>query len=496
MTSLLTSSFSSFDKRILTALAELGYEKTTPIQEQSIPILLAGEDLLAQAQTGTGKTAAFALPILSRLNLALQAPQALVLAPTRELAIQVSEAFRSYAKYIPGFSVAPIYGGQDFTKQLRLIKRGIQVLVCTPGRLMDHLRRGNIKLHGIQTVVIDEADEMLKMGFVDDVEWILSQLTLPHQTALFSATIPSSIQKMAQKYLKNAKKIHIKQKTNTADTIDQFYMIVDRDQKLDLLTRILEIETSEGVLVFSRTKQETANLSDKLQARGYTASALHGDMNQSVREKTIERFKRGALDILVATDVAARGLDVERIQYVINYDIPYDVDSYIHRIGRTGRAGRAGRAILFVTPREQRLFRDIENHIKTTIKRMSPPSLADIREKKCLELNEKILGILRENQAALPNFLDKVKQFCRDNDVSPSEMAAAFMLLHQKDWNKSPTAETMAFSDFEKPNHQRRDFRKKESKRFSKNRFHAKKKNGKQKPLGDEKKQKDRRHQR
>ncbi len=444
------SSFSRFnlDKKILTALSELGYETATPIQEQGIPVLLNGDDLLAQAQTGTGKTATFALPILSLLNHELKAPQALVLAPTRELAIQVAEAFQSYAKHLKGFSVAPIYGGQDFNTQLRLLKRGSQILVGTPGRLMDHLRRGTLPVDQIKTVVIDEADEMLKMGFVDDVEWILSQLKQPHQTALFSATMPSSIQKISQKYLKDAVKIQIKQQMNAVETIDQSYVNVSRNQKLDMLTRILEAQDSQGVIVFARTKNDTAELAEKLQARGYGAAALNGDMSQSAREKTIDRLKKGQLDILVATDVAARGIDVERVTHVINYDIPYDVDSYIHRIGRTGRAGREGSAILFVTPREQRLFRDIENHIKKTIKRMDPPSVKEIREKRMTQLKEKILSIVQDDKKELATLVDEIKKITADHDVSAQEIAAALVLMNQQDLSSVEFVSEIASSDY------------------------------------------------
>jgi ATP-dependent RNA helicase DeaD len=444
------SSFSRFnlDKKIITALSELGYETATPIQEQGIPVLLNGDDLLAQAQTGTGKTATFALPILSLLNHELKAPQALVLAPTRELAIQVAEAFQSYAKHLKGFSVAPIYGGQDFNTQLRLLKRGSQILVGTPGRLMDHLRRGTLPVDHIKTVVIDEADEMLKMGFVDDVEWILGQLKQPHQTALFSATMPSSIQKMSEKYLKKAVKIQIKQQTNAVETIDQSYVTVSRNQKLDMLTRILEAQDSQGVIVFARTKNDTAELAEKLQARGYGAAALNGDMSQSAREKTIDRLKKGQLDILVATDVAARGLDVERVTHVINYDIPYDVDSYIHRIGRTGRAGREGSAILFVTPREQRLFRDIENHIKKTIKRMDPPSVKEIHEKRMAQLKEKILSVVRDSKKELMTLVDEITQISSENDISAHEIAAALVMMNQQELSSVEFVPEVSSSDY------------------------------------------------
>lgn len=423
--------FSQFalNKNILSAVADLGYESATPIQEQGIPVLLSGKDLLAQAQTGTGKTATFALPILSGLDLSIRAPQALIIAPTRELAIQVAEAFQSYAKYLKGFSVAPIYGGQNFGTQLRLIKRGSHVIVGTPGRLMDHLRRRSLPVDSIKTVVIDEADEMLKMGFVDDVEWILSQLTEPHQTALFSATVPASIQKISHRYLKDAVKIQIKSHTNTVDAIAQSYIsVVNRNQKLEVLTRLLEAEENQGVIIFTRTKTESAELAEKLSARGYRAAALNGDMSQGSREKTITRLKNSTLDIVVATDVAARGIDVERITHVINYDIPHDVDSYIHRIGRTGRAGREGCAILFVTPREQRLLRDIERHIKKSITRMEPPSLKEVQEKQVSQLGEKIVKVVREQKSQLKQY-DELIDNLSNAHLSLKDIAAALMYL-------------------------------------------------------------------
>lgn len=422
----------SLEKHILSALTDLGYEKPTPVQEQAIPILLEGKDLLAQAQTGTGKTAAFALPILSQIDLNVKMPQALVLAPTRELAIQVAEAFQSYAKHIKGFLVTPVYGGQDYNIQLRLLKRGPHVIVGTPGRLMDHLRRGTLPFDAIKAVVLDEADEMLRMGFVDDVEWILGQIKHAHQTALFSATLPTSIQKIAQKYLKNPEKIQIVAHKNDVETIEQCYVIVARNQKLDMLTRFLEAEEIQAMIVFARTKNESAELSEKLQARGYKAAALNGDMSQGMREKTIDRLRNASLDILVATDVAARGIDVERVTHVVNYDIPYDVDSYVHRIGRTGRAGREGKAILFVTPRETRMLDDIENHVKKPIKRILPPSLKDLRDKRANQLSEKILKAIDGNKTALQPFIDIVKALTEQHSLSAHDVGAALMYLDQE----------------------------------------------------------------
>jgi ATP-dependent RNA helicase DeaD len=328
----------ALDARLLKAIDTLGYEKPSPIQAACIPPMLAGKDLLGQAQTGTGKTAAFALPSLSMIDLSLKAPQLLVLTPTRELAIQVAEAFQAYAKFLPGFHVLPIYGGQSFDTQFRGLKRGAQVIVGTPGRVMDHMRRKSLTLESLRCLVLDEADEMLRMGFIDDVEWVLEQTPDNHQTALFSATMPKQIRSVAERYLNDPEVVKIESKTTTATTIRQRYWNVSGMHKLDALTRILEMEEFEAVLIFVRTKTSTVELSEKLQARGYAAEALHGDMSQQMRERVVERLKAGKLDIVIGTDVVARGLDVERISHVVNYDIPYDTESYVHRIGRTGRA--------------------------------------------------------------------------------------------------------------------------------------------------------------
>jgi len=467
------------EKLILSALSDLGYERATPIQEQGIPVLQDGKDLLAQAQTGTGKTATFALPILSKLDQTLRSPQALILVPTRELAIQVAEAFKSYGKYMTGFSVTPIYGGQDFGAQLRSLKRGSQVIVGTPGRLMDHMRRKTVPLTTLKMVVLDEADEMLKMGFIDDVEWILGQLTSPHQTALFSATLSPAIQKIAQRYLKDAKKIQIKSQTNTVEATEQCYISVsNRNQKLDVLTRLLEVEENKAVIIFTRTKTESTELAEKLQARGHSAAALNGDMSQNAREKTINRLRKGELDILIATDVAARGIDIDHVTHVINYDIPYDVDAYVHRIGRTGRAGRTGKAILFVTPREMRLFNDIERHINKKIKRIEPPSLKDIHEKRASQLTEKIVTTLRSKEKELAPYVELVMELTNKQSLSAKDVAAALMYLSEE-----KTAEidfpTPDFSS-EKPHRENRDRNHRRPDRFSKD--HSRKKS--RRPFG------------
>ncbi|MFT6039798.1 MAG: ATP-dependent RNA helicase DeaD, partial [Candidatus Azotimanducaceae bacterium] len=327
---------------LLKALDEVGYETPSPIQAQTIPLLMDGIDVLGNAPTGTGKTAAFGLPLLARVNVAENHVQLMVLAPTRELAIQVAEALQTYASHMTGFHVLPIYGGQDYSGQIRQLKRGVHVIVGTPGRVMDHIRKGTLNLDKLQALVLDEADEMLRMGFLDDVEWILERMPKERQMALFSATMPKEIKRISQKYLRNPQIVEIKTLTATAETINQRYWLVSNAHKLDALTRILEVETFDAMLIFVRTKTATTELAQKLEARGYSAAAINGDMVQKQREEMIRRLKMNKLDILVATDVAARGLDVERISHVINFDIPYDTEAYIHRIGRTGRAGRTG----------------------------------------------------------------------------------------------------------------------------------------------------------
>ncbi|MDE2148996.1 MAG: DEAD/DEAH box helicase [Gammaproteobacteria bacterium] len=369
---------------LLQALESIGYESPSPIQARTIPPLLDGRDLIGQAQTGTGKTAAFALPILSRLELAKKTPQALVLAPTRELAIQVAEAFQKYAGRLPGFHVLPIYGGQSYAPQLKGLKRGAQVVVGTPGRVVDHIKRGTLKLDAVKHLVLDEADEMLRMGFIDDVEWVLQRTPQERQIALFSATMPPAIRRVAQTYLRDPVEVTIKSRTTTGANIRQRYWLVSGLQKLDALTRFLETEDFDGMLVFVRTKAATQELADRLEARGFAAAALNGDMEQKIRERTVARLKHGQIDILVATDVAARGLDVERISHVVNYDIPTDTESYVHRIGRTGRAGRSGEAILFVSPRERHLLKAIERATRQPIEALSAPS-ADAINRRRLE---------------------------------------------------------------------------------------------------------------
>ena len=414
---------------LLKGLADVGYESPSPIQARTIPLLMAGRDLIGQAQTGTGKTAAFALPLLSKLDLKVTAPQVLVLTPTRELAIQVAEAFQKYASHMKGFHVLPIYGGQDYYSQLQQLRRGPHVVVGTPGRMMDHMRKGTLQLASLQCLVLDEADEMLRMGFIEDVEWILEQTPPTHQTALFSATMPPAIRRIAHKYLEDPETVSIEVRTTTAETIRQRYWLVSGTHKLDALTRILEAESFDAMLVFVRTKTATVELTERLEARGYSAAALSGDVVQKTREKTVQRLKDGGLDILVATDVAARGLDVERISHVVNYDIPYDTEAYVHRIGRTGRAGRAGDAILFVAPREQRMLRAIEQATRQPITQMTLPSTEIINDKRIAKFHQKITDTLAAGELKL--YQELIERFQQAHNVPALEIAAALAKLAQ-----------------------------------------------------------------
>ena len=408
---------------LIRVLDEIGYETPTPIQSQAIPPLMSGRDILGHAPTGTGKTAAFALPLLSGINVQNKEVQVLTLTPTRELAIQVAEAFQHYASHIKGFHVLPVYGGQEYSGQIRQLKRGVQVVVGTPGRLMDHMRKGTLKLGGLQAVVLDEADEMLRMGFIDEVEWILEQTPDKRQMALFSATMPRQVERIARRYLNDPAEISIKARTATAETIRQRYWQVSGFHKLDALTRILEVESFDAILMFVRTKTATTELAEKLEARGYAAAAMNGDMAQKHREQTVERLKKGSLDILVATDVAARGLDVDRISHVINYDVPYDTEAYIHRIGRTGRAGRSGDAILFVAPRERRMLSVIEKATGQKIEQMVLPSTEAVNNKRIADFKQKITDTLSLGELGFMQGL--VEQYRQEHDVPAVEIAAA-----------------------------------------------------------------------
>jgi ATP-dependent RNA helicase DeaD len=414
-------------KPLLMALDEVGYETPSPIQAQTIPYLIQGQDLLGHAPTGTGKTAAFALPLLSRLDTEQQQVQVMVLTPTRELAIQVAEAFQRYAAHIKGFHVLPVYGGQDYSSQIRQLKRGVHVVVGTPGRVMDHMRKGTLKLDGLQALVLDEADEMLRMGFIDDVEWILEQTPEQRQIALFSATMPKEIQRIARRHLKQPQEIAIKTRTATADTIRQRYWQVSGLHKLDALTRILEVEPFDALIMFVRTKTATAELAERLEARGYAAAALNGDMAQKQREQMVERLKSGSLDILVATDVAARGLDVERISHVVNFDIPYDAEAYIHRIGRTGRAGRRGEAILFVAPRERRMLNTIEKATRQKIEPLELPTTEMVNNKRIADFKQSISDTIAAGELDFMQGL--LEQYQQEHDIPALEIAAALAKL-------------------------------------------------------------------
>ncbi|MBV1884451.1 MAG: DEAD/DEAH box helicase [Pseudomonadales bacterium] len=416
---------------LMKAVAEVGYETPSSIQAKSIPFLLEGNDLLGQAQTGTGKTAAFALPLLARLDLKQKNPQILVLAPTRELAIQVAEAFQTYSRFLKGFHVLPIYGGQDYSIQLRQLRRGVHVVVGTPGRVMDHIRKGTLILKDIKALVLDEADEMLRMGFIDDVEWILEQTPDDRQMALFSATMPKEIHRVATRYLKNPKEIKIASTTTTATTIRQRYWQVSGLHKLDALTRVLEAEVFDAMIIFVRTKTVTVELAEKLAARGHSCAPLNGDIAQNRREKTVERLKKGSLDIIIATDVAARGLDVMRITHVVNYDIPYDTEAYVHRIGRTGRAGNKGDAILFVAPREKRLLRSIEKATGQIIEHMKMPTVADINEQRVEKFKQKITDTL--DSVSLDFFQRMMVEYQGENGIDPVRLAAALAHMAQGD---------------------------------------------------------------
>lgn len=416
---------------VLKALNDVGYEMPTPIQARTIPYLIAGHDVLGQAQTGTGKTAAFALPLLSRLDIKNKNTQCLILTPTRELAIQVAEAFQRYAVHLRGFHIVPIYGGQDYSIQFRHLKRGAHVVVGTPGRVMDHMRRGTLKLETLSALVLDEADEMLRMGFIDDVEWILDQTPPKRQVALFSATMPKTIQRIAGRYMQNPKEVLIETPQATVSTVRQRAWLVSGVQKLDALTRILEVEAFEGMIIFVRTKIATVELSEKLQARGYSSLPLNGDLSQTQRERTVEKLKRAEIDILVATDVAARGLDIDRISHVVNYDVPHDAEAYVHRIGRTARAGREGDAILFVTLREKRMLYSIEKMTRQKIEMMELPSTQVINDKRIDQFKQRITDALTAND--LTFFYQLIEQYQQEHEIPTLNIAAALAKLAQGD---------------------------------------------------------------
>ena len=420
------------DDRVLRALTDVGYETPSAIQAATIPTLLSGRDVVGLAQTGTGKTAAFALPILSRIEPGQGVPQALVLAPTRELALQVCEAFESYATHLPEVKLLPVYGGQAYGQQLSALRRGVDIVVGTPGRIMDHMNRGALDLTEIKYLVLDEADEMLKMGFAEDVETILADTPEDKQVALFSATMPAQIRRISQQYLNDPEEVKIAGKTQTSANITQRYIVVSYQQKLDALTRVLEVEPFDGVIVFTRTRGDSETVAEKLRARGYSAAAINGDIPQNVRERTVQSLKDGKLDILVATDVAARGLDVERISHVINYDLPVDTESYVHRIGRTGRAGRTGDAISFVTPRERRLLKAIEKATKQPLTQMPLPGVAEVNATRLSRFDDAITAALAETDR-IEAFRDIIGHYVRHHDVPESDVAAALAVVSQGD---------------------------------------------------------------
>jgi ATP-dependent RNA helicase DeaD len=408
---------------VLQAVADVGYETPSAIQAATIPAMLAGSDVVGLAQTGTGKTAAFAIPILSKIDPSSRNTQALVLAPTRELALQVAEAFSRYGAHLPAVKVLPIYGGQSYGVQLAGLKRGAHVVVGTPGRVIDHLARGTLDLSKLDYLVLDEADEMLQMGFAEDVERILADTPEYKQVALFSATMPAAIRKITTKYLHDPVQVKVESKTATADNISQRYIQVAGPRKMDALTRVLEVESFEAMIVFVRTKQATEEVAEKLRARGFSAAAINGDIAQAQRERTIAQLKDGSIDILVATDVAARGLDVERISHVLNYDIPHDTESYVHRIGRTGRAGRSGAALLFVSPRERHMLNAIERATRQKLVEARLPTVDDVNAQRVEKFRDSITEVL--NSPGIELFRKLIQDYERDNDVPLTDIAAA-----------------------------------------------------------------------
>jgi len=411
---------------VLQAVSDVGYESPSAIQAATIPALMAGSDVVGLAQTGTGKTAAFAIPILSKIDTSSKTTQALVLAPTRELALQVAEAFSRYGAHLPQVNVLPIYGGQSYGVQLGGLKRGAHVVVGTPGRVIDHLERGTLDLSRLDYLVLDEADEMLQMGFAEDVERILSDTPEYKQVALFSATMPPAIRKITAKYLHDPVEVTVKSKTATAENITQRFIQVAGPRKMDALTRVLEVEQFEAMIVFVRTKQATEEVAEKLRARGFSAAAINGDIPQALRERTIAALKDGTIDILVATDVAARGLDVERISHVLNYDIPHDPESYVHRIGRTGRAGRSGNALLFISPRERHLLKSIEKVTRSKVTEAQLPTVEDVNAQRVAKFRDSITEAV--GAPGFEMFRRLIVDFERDNDVPMAEIAAALAL--------------------------------------------------------------------
>ena len=421
-----TGGFAAFNlnPNILSAVIATGYEEPSAIQQQSIPIIMAGHDMIGQAQTGTGKTAAFALPILHRIDPAKREPQALILAPTRELALQVATAFETYAKQMPGVTVVAVYGGAPMGPQLKAIRNGAQIVVATPGRLCDHLRRDEKVLSTVNHLVLDEADEMLKLGFMDDLEVIFKALPPTRQTVLFSATLPQSIRAIAERHLRDPQHVKIQTKTQTVTAIEQAHLLVHADQKTSAVLSLLEVEDFDALIMFVRTKQATLDLASALEAKGYKAAALNGDIAQNQRERVIDSLKDGRLDIVVATDVAARGLDVPRITHVFNVDMPYDPESYVHRIGRTGRAGREGRALLLVTPRERRMLQVIERVTGQKVAEVRLPDAQAVLDARIKKLTNSLAPLVADAESTHGDLLDRLTA---DIGCSPRALAAALL---------------------------------------------------------------------
>ncbi len=414
---------------ILKAVEELGYKTPSEIQAQCIPLLLERKDVLGLAQTGTGKTAAFALPLLNNIDPSVKQPQILVLTPTRELAIQVAEAFEQYAKHTRGVEVLALYGGQSYSIQLSALRRGAQIIVATPGRLIDHINRGTIKFDALQALVLDEADEMLRMGFIDDVESIMEKTPREKQTCLFSATMPKQIQNISSKYMNNPEQIHISARNSTVSSVEQVFWNA-HVHKNKAIVRFLEAEQYEGAIVFVRTRNDTVQLAELLEREGFSAAPLNGDMNQQARERTVDRLKSGMLNVVIATDVAARGLDVDRLSLVINYDIPQDSEAYVHRIGRTGRAGRTGKAILFVKHNERYLLKNIIRHTKSEIAQVELPTAKVVEEKRINALQEKLTLALENKDITF--FNEVAANMAQKLELAPEDLAGALLCLAQQ----------------------------------------------------------------
>ncbi len=475
-----TDSGISFDEMslaepILQAVRKAGYETPSPIQEHAIPPLLKGKDLLGVAQTGTGKTAAFSLPLLSRIDDSIKGAQILVLAPTRELALQVAEAMEGFAENLPNLRVVAVYGGTGYGEQIREFKRGAQVVVGTPGRVMDHIDKGYLKLNNLQALVLDEADEMLSMGFIDDIEWILEHTPQERQTALFSATMPKPIRKLAEKHLQDPEQVTIKVKAENSPNIRQRFIKVRQHEKRDMLTRLLEIEKFEAMLIFARTKNATMEIAEKLQGKGYPAEPLNGDMPQNLREKTVDRLKRGKINVLVATDVAARGLDVNRISHVLNYDAPFDLESYTHRIGRTGRAGREGDAIIFITNKEMRMLNAIERTLKVPCDQYVFPTLEEMNERREEEFFSKIEQGLKGNldvyRKALQRYIEESGKDTLDVAASLAFLEAGKKALRYDSMPKSETKKPRREDRRERDRGDRRDFSSRDNDRSDRRSF-------------------------